>query len=378
MKIMHLSDLHLGKRVNEFSMIEDQKYILDEIIKILNEEAPDAVIIAGDVYDKSVPTAEAVSLFDVFLSNLADKELSVFVISGNHDSPERIAFASDIMSKSGMYFSHVYDGNVEKVQLSDEYGLVNFYLLPFIKPVNVKRFYPDEDIDSYTDAVKTALSSAEINDGERNILITHQFVAGAGRCESEELSLGGSDAVDVSAFDNFDYVALGHIHGPQKVGRDTVRYCGTPLKYSFSEANHKKSVTLLELGAKGNISIRCIPLVPLHDMREIRGRYEDVASKKFYEGTDTGDYLHITLTDEDDIPDAIAKLRAIYPNIMRLDYDNARTRENREISIDTNIEKRTPTELFSQFYEVRNNKPMTDEQTRYIENIIKKLWEGEN
>ena len=378
MKIMHLSDLHLGKRVNEFSMIEDQKYILDEIIKILNEEAPDAVIIAGDVYDKSVPTAEAVSLFDVFLSNLADKELSVFVISGNHDSPERIAFASDIMSKSGMYFSHVYDGNVEKVQLSDEYGLVNFYLLPFIKPVNVKRFYPDEDIDSYTDAVKTALSSAEINDGERNILITHQFVAGAGRCESEKLSLGGSDAVDVSAFDNFDYVALGHIHGPQKVGRDTVRYCGTPLKYSFSEANHKKSVTLLELGAKGNISIRCIPLVPLHDMREIRGRYEDVASKKFYEGTDTGDYLHITLTDEDDIPDAIAKLRAIYPNIMRLDYDNARTRENREISIDTNIEKRTPTELFSQFYEVRNNKPMTDEQTRYIENIIKKLWEGEN
>ncbi|MDY3303568.1 MAG: exonuclease SbcCD subunit D [Clostridia bacterium] len=378
MKIMHLSDLHLGKRVNEFSMIEDQKYILDEIIKILNEEAPDAVIIAGDVYDKSVPTAEAVSLFDVFLSNLADKELSVFVISGNHDSPERIAFASDIMSKSGMYFSHVYDGNVEKVQLSDEYGLVNFYLLPFIKPVNVKRFYPDEDIDSYTDAVKTALSSAEINDGERNILITHQFVAGAGRCESEELSLGGSDAVDVSAFDNFDYVALGHIHGPQKVGRDNVRYCGTPLKYSFSEANHKKSVTLLELGAKGNISIRCIPLVPLHDMREIRGRYEDVASKKFYEGTDTGDYLHITLTDEDDIPDAIAKLRAIYPNIMRLDYDNARTRENREISIDTNIEKRTPTELFSQFYEVRNNKQMTDEQTRYIENIIKKLWEGEN
>ena len=171
---------------------------------------------------------------------------------------------------------------------------------------------------------------------------------------------------------------MGHIHGPQKVGRDTVRYCGTPLKYSFSEANHKKSVTLLELGAKGNISIRCIPLVPLHDMREIRGRYEDVASKKFYEGTDTDDYLHITLTDEDDIPDAIAKLRAIYPNIMRLDYDNARTRENREISIDTNIEKRTPTELFSQFYEVRNNKPMTDEQTRYIENIIKKLWEGEN
>ncbi len=378
MKIMHLSDLHLGKRVNEFSMIEDQKYILDEIIKILNEEAPDAVIIAGDVYDKSVPTAEAVSLFDAFLSNLADKELSVFVISGNHDSPERIAFASDIMSKSGMYFSHVYDGNVEKVQLSDEYGFVNFYLLPFIKPVNVKRFYPDEEIDTYTDAVKTALKSAEINDKERNILITHQFAAGAGRCESEELSLGGSDAVDVSAFDKFDYVALGHIHGPQRVGRDTVRYCGTPLKYSFSEANHKKSVTLLELGAKGDISVRCIPLVPLHDMREIRGRYADIASKKFYEGTGTDDYLHITLTDEDDIPDAISKLRAIYPNIMRLDYDNARTRENREISIDTNIEKRTPTELFSQFYEVRNNKQMTDEQTRYIENIIKKLWEGEN
>ena len=378
MKIMHLSDLHLGKRVNEFSMIEDQKYILDEIIKIINEEAPEAVIIAGDVYDKSSPTAEAVSLFDAFLSNLADKELSVFVISGNHDSPERIAFASDIMSKSGMYFSHVYDGNVEKVQLSDEYGAVNFYLLPFIKPMNVKRFYPDAEIDSYTDAVITALSSADINGSERNILITHQFVAGAGRCESEELSLGGSDAVDVSAFDNFDYVALGHIHGPQRVGRDTVRYCGTPLKYSFSEANHKKSVTLLELGAKGDISVRCILLVPLHDMREIRGDYMEVASKDFYEGTNTDDYLHITLTDEDDIPDAIAKLRAIYPNIMRLDYDNARTRENREISIDTNIEKRTPIELFSQFYEVRNNRQMTDEQTRYIENIIKKLWEGEN
>ncbi len=377
MKLIHLSDLHIGKRVNEFSMLEDQKYILKKILNVIDSEQPDGVLIAGDVYDKTVPYAEAVQVFDDFLFSLSQRNLQVFMISGNHDSAERLAFGGRLMDKSGIHISPVYNGEVTKVTLSDGFGPLNIYMLPFLKPVNVKRYFPDMEINSYTDAVEAALSTVTINDSERNIIITHQFVTGAGRSESEEISVGGSDNVDASVFERFDYVALGHIHAPQKMTRDSVRYCGTPLKYSFSEANHQKSVTVVELQEKGNIELEFIPLTPLRDMREIRGSYEEITLKKNWENTNVEDYIHVTLTDEEDIPDAIGKLRVIYPNLMKLDYDNVRTRSSLSVGLAENVENKSPLELFSEFYEKQNNQPMSDEQTSFMHEIIEEIWEAE-
>ena len=376
MKLFHLSDLHLGKRVNEFSMLEDQRYILEEILRIIDGERPDAVLIAGDIYDKPVPPAEAVGLFDDFLVRLARRETQVFIISGNHDSPERIAFGARLMDRSGIHLSPVYDGHVEPVALEDEHGTVNIYMLPFLKPAHVRRFFPEEEIDSYTDALRTAVRAMEIDPAARNVLVTHQFVTGAARCDSEDISVGGTDNVDVTAFDGFDYVALGHIHNPQQVVRETVRYCGTPLKYSFSEAGHEKSVTVAELGEKGDISIRTAPLIPLRDMKELRGSYEDLTRRSFYENTTwREDYTHITLTDEEDIPDAVGKLRVIYRNLMKLDYDNRRTRSGGEILGSGQVEKKSPLELFSELYEKQNNQPMTEEQRAFAAGLIGTIWE---
>lgn len=377
MKLIHLSDLHLGKRVNEFSMLEDQEFILTKIINIIDGEKPDAVIIAGDVYDKSVPSAEAVQLFDDFLCRLAKRKLHVFVISGNHDSAERMAFGGRLMEMSGVHMSPVCNGNVEPISLEDEFGRVNFYMLPFVKPANVRRFFEDSEIESYTDAVRAAVENMNVNTAERNVIITHQFVTGAERSESEEISVGGSDNVDASVFDCFDYTALGHIHGPQNIGSERIRYCGTPLKYSFSEAKHKKSVTVVELREKGNIEVRTVALEPKRDMREIKGNYAEITLKENYINTDTDDYMHITLTDEDDIPDAIGKLRVIYPNLMKLDYDNNRTRTCAKLDIIENIELRSPLDLFSEFYEKQNNQPMTDGQSEFMESLIESIWEDE-
>lgn len=377
MKLIHLSDLHLGKRVNECSMIEDQQYILKKIIGVIDDEKPDGVIIAGDVYDKPVPPAEAVQLFDDFLVSLAKRKLQVFVISGNHDSSERIAFASRIMDASGVHMSPVYSGNIEPISMVDEFGTVNIYLLPFIKPVHVRRFC-DEEITTYTDAIKYAVSKMDINPDQRNVLITHQFVTGAKRSESEEISVGGTDNVDASAFESFDYVALGHIHSPQDCGSEKIHYCGTPLKYSFSEAKDKKSVTVVELREKGNVTYRTVDLVSVHDLVELRGAYAELTLKSFYENTSwQEDYTHITLTDEDDIPDAIGKLRAVYHRLMKLDYDNKRTRTNAEINGTADVESKSPLELFSDFYELQNNQPMTDDQERYMRELIEKTWEDE-
>ena len=377
MKLIHLSDLHLGKRVNEFSMLEDQEYILRQIISAIEAQSPQAVLIAGDVYDKSVPPAEAVSLLDSFLNSLSALGLRVFIISGNHDSAERLAFGSRLMDSRGVHISPVYSGRIEPLTLSDEYGSVNIFMLPFIKPAHVRRFFPDADIESYTDAVRVALSNVEFDPEARNIIMTHQFVTGAQRSESEEISVGGSDNVDAAVFDTFDYVALGHIHGPQSVTRETVRYCGTPLKYSFSEAGHEKSVTVVELGEKGEISLRTVPLTPRRDMREVKGKYMDLSSREAYAGSSTDDYMHVTLTDEEDIPDAIGKLRAIYPNIMRLDYDNARTRANMEISGAEAVELKSPLELFSELYEKQNNIEMSAEQEQFIAELIEDIWGAE-
>ena len=377
MKLLHLSDLHLGKRVNEFSMLEDQEYILEEILRVLDGEQPDAVLIAGDVYDKPVPPAEAVQLFDKFLTKLAAKNTQTFFISGNHDSSERLAFGARLMEGSGIHISPVYGGEVKPVELADEFGPVRVYLLPFVKPASVKRFSPEREIGSYTEAVAAAVDAMDLDPAVRNVLVTHQFVTGASRSESEEISVGGSDNVDVSVFDGFDYVALGHVHGPQNIGSERVRYCGTPLKYSFSEVKHAKSVTIAELGKKGELTVRTVPLIPKRDLAEIRGTYMELTAKAFYEGKNREDYYHITLTDEEDIRDAVGRLRVIYPNLMKLDYDNLRTRLGGRVEVARQVEKKTPLELFAEFYRKQNNQDMSSEQASLVEGLIESIWEEE-
>lgn len=375
MKLIHLSDLHLGKRVNEFSMLEDQQYILTEILQIIDREKPDGVMIAGDVYDKSVPSAEAVALLDDFLVRLAKRDLQVFLISGNHDSPERMAFGGRLMAQSGVHLAPVYDGKVSPITLTDEYGPVKLYLLPFLKPAHVRRCFPEREILTYTDALAAAIEAMGVDPAQRNVLVTHQFVTGAARCDSEEISVGGTENVDVSVFGPFDYVALGHIHGPQQVGRETVRYCGTPLKYSFSEAKHQKSVTVVELGEKGAVSVRTVPLTPMRDLAELRGTYEELTFRGFYDGTSyPRDYVHITLTDEEDIPDAVSKLRIIYPNLMKLDYDNKRTRAG-IILEGAEDQQRSPLELLEEFYEKQNGQPMGEEQRAFAKSLMERIWE---
>ena len=377
MKLIHLSDLHIGKRVNEVSMIEEQEYILQQILKIIDTEQPGAILISGDVYDKSVPSAEAVTLFDNFLCSLAERNQQVFIISGNHDSAERLAFGGRLMGSKGIHLSPVYDGSITPVTLTDNHGAVYFWLLPFLKPAHVKRFYPDEGIESYTDACRVAVEKMGIDPAQRNVILVHQFVTGSATCDSEEISVGGTDNVDAAVFADFDYVALGLIHGPQNIGSERIRYCGTPLKYSFSEAGHQKSVTIVELGEKGSFDLRTLPLVPLHDMREIRGSYEQVTAKSFWENTAVEDYLHIILTDEEDVPEAMARLRVIYPNLMKLTYDNARTRSNAVIDGAVDVQKKSPLQLFGELYEQQNNQPMTEIQSDFLRELIESIWEGE-
>ena len=376
MKLIHLSDLHLGKRVNEFSMLEDQKDILQKIIKIIDEEQPDAVLIAGDVYDKSVPSAEAVELFDRFLVELANRKQETFIISGNHDSPERLSFANLLIDPTGIHLAPVYNGEVRPFSLMDENGIVDIYMLPFIKPATIRRFFQEEEIVSYEDALRVAVEAMPVDETKRNILITHQFVTGAATSDSEELSVGGTDQIGAEVFQAFDYVALGHLHRPQNVGTK-IRYCGTPLKYSFSEAKDAKSVTIVELKEKGDLSIREIPLVPLRDLKEIKGTYNELTLKEFYDKDPEmkESYLHITLTDEEDVPDAAAKLRVIYPNLMKLDYDNTRTRNTQSVVALSEVEKKTPMELFYAFYEMQNGQEMSLEQKQYLETLIAWIWE---
>lgn len=383
MRLLHISDLHIGKRVNEFSMLEDQKYILRQILTIADNQQVDGVLIAGDIYDKPVPSAEAVQVFDWFLTELADREKQVYAVSGNHDSAERIAFGAQLMSGRGVYVSPVYRGETVMFTVQDSYGELCLYLLPFIKPAVVRHALegaPDMEgralPESYQDAVALAVERMHVDCSRRNILIAHQFVTGAGRCDSEEVSVGGLDNVDADVFDAFDYVALGHIHSPQFLKRETVRYCGTPLKYSFSEAEQEKSVTVVELREKGDVAISTVPLVPLHDLRRIRGTYLEVTALSFYQNTDTEDYVQITLTDEEDIPDGLQKLRIIYPNLMRLEYDNSRTRQSRFIERAEEIEQKSELELFAEFYELQNNQAMSDEQAAFAAQLIEECKIG--
>lgn len=379
MKFIHISDLHLGKRLYEFSMLEDQVHILNQIIEIIDGEKPDGVLIAGDVYDKQVPPVEAVQLFDDFLVKLAQRRLEVFVISGNHDSPERIAFGSRIMNASGIHMSPVYDGDITPFTMTDEHGNVNIYMLPFVRPADVRRFCDEdvrESIKTETDAVKTAISKMSVNPAERNIIVSHQAIKGAARSGSEEVVIGNLREIDASAFDAFDYAALGHFHAPQNCGSEKIRYCGTPLKYSLSELKGKKSVTVVELLEKGNLQCKTVELTPLHELVELRGTYEELTKKSFYDNTTwQEDYTHIILTDEDEIPDVLGKLRVIYHRLLKPDYDNKRTQSDAEIIGAKTVEKKSPLELFEELYEMQNNQSMSDEQLEFVKKMIEETME---
>ena len=376
MKLVHLADLHLGKKVNEFSMIDDQEYILKEIINIIDDEKTDGVLVAGDVFDRPIPSEEAIKLWDDFLNAMAKRNIQVFAISGNHDSAVRFAEHTSLMDSTGIHLSPEYNGKTKKYQIEKQGVKVNIYLLPFIKPIHVRHYFPDEDINNYTDACRVAIENMQVNKEELNILIAHQFVTGATRCDSEEISVGGLDNVDVTVFEDFDYVALGHIHGKQTIGRDTIRYSGTPLKYSFSEKNHVKSVTVIEIDSKKDISVKEVNLTSRRDMAEIRGKCSDLIQGISNENVDANDYLQVVLTDENDVPNAMSDLRRVYPNIMKLSYDNTRTREDRNLELNRDVEKKSPIDLFKEFYENQNNQSLTDEQREFMEELIEEIWEG--
>ena len=377
MKFLHIADLHIGKRVNEFSMLEDQKYILERIIEIAGDYKPDAVLIAGDLYDRSVPMGEAVGLLDDFLTELAGRKITVCAVSGNHDSPERLNFGSRIMRASGVHIAGVFTGTMPKVTFSDRFGDICVYLLPFIKPAMAEPFFGPEKTKSYSEAVGAAISGQDIDVSKRNVLVAHQFVTAKGaqpeRCDSETVSVGGVDNVDFSVFSPFDYVALGHLHGAQPVGRDEVRYSGSPLKYSFSEARQEKSVTAVELGEKGKTEITRIPLKPLHGMREITGPIEELTSPWIASQGDCRDYIRAVLTNENEITDAVGKLRAVYPNIMRIDFKNRRTAEgDSATSASGDVESKTPEELFGEFYKSINNAELSEKEKEKIDEITGK------
>lgn len=376
---MHLADLHLGKRVNGFSMMEDQEYILNRILEIMEEEQPDGLLIAGDVYDKTIPPAEAVRLMDDFLTAVAAKHVPVFLISGNHDSAERVAFGHQLMQGSGIWISPVYDGTIRHHTLKDRWGEVNIYLIPFLRPSVVRSFFPDVEIEDYTDALRTIIEDLKVDTSRRNVVLAHQFVTAAGAlpetCDSEQLSVGGLDRVDGSVFSPFDYTALGHLHGPQRVGSETIRYAGSPLKYSFSELHQKKSVTVAELRAKGETEIRQIPLQPRREMIELRGTFEKILEEARKKGEPQTDYYHMILTDETDVVDALSRLREYYPNIMLLDYDNRRTRSQKEVEQLDRVEERTPGELFAALYEQQNGQEMDSDRKEYLDGLIREIWE---
>ena len=380
MKVLHVSDLHIGKRVNGMSMLDDQRYILRQILDIAEKHQVSVLLIAGDIYDKASPSAEAVTVFDAFLTDAVAAGLRVLAIPGNHDSAERIAYAQGLLEKQGVCLPPVYAGEVERVELEDEHGPVEFWLLPFLKPGDVRRFFPDEEIgDDYSAALRAVLSACDIDQGKRNVVLSHQLVTAYGTAPDradDEIKLGGMDNVDVSVYNAFDYVALGHVHRSQRVGRDTVRYSGSPLKYSFSEARYGKSVALVELGEKKSgddvgecVSFELIPLVPLHDVREVRGTLADVLAM----GAES-DYLHITLSDEHPQLDAMAKIHEVFPNAMMLDYDNVTVLIDRpQTQLTADPDNMDTLDLFGAFYESQVGNPLDDEQQDFARKLIAKV-----
>ncbi|WMJ87872.1 exonuclease SbcCD subunit D [Anaerocolumna sp. MB42-C2] len=379
MKFLHISDLHIGKKLREADFTEDQIHILEEIISIVDDTKPDGILIAGDIYDRSVPPASAVNLFDDFLTNLEKRSVKVFIVSGNHDSPERLNFGKEIMGKNSIYIAGAFKGKMDRVTLSDEYGQINIYLLPYVKPSIVSNFIKEMDLDTYEKAVQAVIEAAEINREQRNILVAHQYVTNQGiepeRSDSEVISVGGLDNIDAAVFDSFDYVALGHIHRPQKIGRETVRYCGTPLKYSFSECNHKKSVTCIQITDKNSIEVSQIPLHPIRDLRVIKDKLDHLLYDEKYISKNCDDYIHAILTDEEDIYDPIGKLRTVYSNVLILEKENTKTKvnENSKTSASGDVTKRNPLDLFEEFYQNQNNVELNDIQRKLLLDLFTEL-----
>ncbi len=376
MRILHLGDLHFGKRVNNLPLIEDQRYMNEEIYKVIDEQGIDAVMIAGDVYDKSVPSEEAVSMLDDFLYELGRRKKPILIIAGNHDSAERLSFGDRWIEVADIYISPVYNGEAKKVTLKDNYGKINFYLMPFVKPNVIKHCFPDEEIETYTDALGVAIRHMNVAPSERNIILSHQFVTGStGDGSEDELYVGGSSNVDSSVYDMFDYAALGHIHKPQDVDHNTVRYCGSPMKFSFNEEKQEKGLTIVEIKEKGDVSVEIIPTKPLRDFVTLRGTYAELKKGNAEVGPD--DFVSIILTDEEHIPNAFSNLATVYKGIQKITYDNKRsnnkeTADGTERSLDLK-----PIEIMEEFYQLRNGKKMSDEQAAYIEQLIDEIWGGE-
>lgn len=386
MRFLHCSDLHIGKRVHEFSMLDDQVYILNEIWEIAAAKKVDSVLISGDVYDRAVPPTEAVRAFESFLDRLVELGLSVFLISGNHDSSDRLAFGSRWMERRGVYIARPFadvPAPPERISVQDEHGEVAVYLLPYIRPSEVRNRYPEAKIDSWTDAVRTVLEHVESRPKERSVLLAHQFVTGAETGGSEELMVGGAENVDADVFAAFDYVALGHLHRPQSVSRQTIRYSGSPLKYSFSESNHRKSVVIVEMGPlaeeppykEGMIRIETVPLVPFRDMLVLRHSYDKLMSRSFYSGINPENYYKIILTDAYEQPDVIRKLRIVYPNIMSIEYENRRSPGAAFVSAPAADRRETPLELFEQLYLQQHGGHMSDVQRAYMRTVIEDVFD---
>ena len=379
MKILHLADLHIGKIIFEQSLLEDQEYMLNKIIEKIKAENIDAILIAGDVYDRSIPQADAIDLLDRFL-NILIKELKkkVFIIAGNHDSKERLGFGNKIFENEGLFISSKYEGKIKKVELQDEYGKLNIYMLPFIKPIEVKKYFDDESL-SYDETIKKIIEKEDIDESQRNIILTHQFVTAIGeeveRTESEVLTLGGTDNVDISNYNKFDYVAIGHVHRPQRIGRDTARYAGTMLKYSFSEVNHKKTMPIIDFKEKGNIDIKLVELKPLRDMREIKGPIEKLLEN--YEEENANDYIRAIITNEEPVYDAIGQLRRIYPNVLKLEVQNSKILSNIEFKTENlqKVKSKSEVELFNEFYKFQNNIELNVEQKNLIQEVVKEIKE---
>ena len=367
MKFLHLGDLHLGKTLFDFDLVEDQRYILDQILCIAEKESVDGVLIAGDVYDKSVPSEAATKLLDYFLMKLAQKEIKVFMVSGNHDSDDRLNYGSTLFASNQIFISAVFDGTLHRQSFAEEDTKINIYMLPFVKASQVRHYFPDEKIESYDDAVQTIIRNTDINKSNKNILVAHQFVSGKG----EDPALAGSESVGTQSvglvekigydcFNDFDYVALGHIHSPQKVGREEIRYAGSPLKYSLSEANNEKSVSLITVSAEARVQIELVPLKPMRNVRHIKGTLKELLDKKNVKAPE--DFIYATLTDEDIINDAMGIFQQVYPNTVRIDYDNSHTREIEQVDISKIAENKSFPELIGDFYRLMYGCEITEEE----------------
>lgn len=372
MKFLHLADLHLGKRLNDFSFLEDQVRLLCQVEEIARSERADAVLIAGDVYQKASPQSEAMAAFDQFITRLKEMGLAVFVISGNHDSAQRISYFSSLLKSSGVYVSEAFDGHLQQVTLQDEHGELVVSLLPFLKPIQLRRFYPDEKIETYQDAVQAVLRHSPVDTSKRNVLVCHQFITGAEISDSEEKTVGGLDNIDAAVFADFDYVALGHIHKPQQCARETLRYAGSLMKYSFSEVNQKKSVAVVEMGEKGETQVHTVPLNAPHDMRLVEGLMDDVLAMPYSE-----DYVWVTLRDELPPPDARVTVSTVFPNMMKFSVVNSKTKTDIDVLAREAMENKSPEELFSDFYRLQNNDCPPGPRHMEILRSLRKELEGE-